>query len=90
MKTSPRNVTIITLALLALTWPSVKVNSTEETEAEEFSGEGDSAAREAFRRQLLQDENGQIPQTRGVTRMNKRERCNFFPKLGTIFNMSMG
>jgi photosystem II stability/assembly factor-like uncharacterized protein len=68
------------LAIVALTWPSPKVSSTEELETEELSVEGDSAAREAFRLQLLQDENGQIPTNAWYNAYEETQAMPFLPE----------
>ena len=77
-------------AIVALIWPSPKVSSTEEFETEDLSVEGDSAAREAFRLQLLQDENGQLPANAWRTAYDETQAMPFLLKHGTIFYLSMG
>jgi hypothetical protein len=59
MKTALKYLTIVALAITALTQPSMKVGSTEEEE--DLYGDENVTAREAYRRLQLQDENGQIP-----------------------------
>lgn len=59
MKTAHKSLAIVALAIVALTWFSVNVRSTEEEGEREVAE--NPAAREASRRLQLQDENGQIP-----------------------------
>ena len=58
MKAPLKYISIVAIAIAVLIGPSTKVSSTEEEKQEV---EEDQAAREAFRRLQLQDENGQIP-----------------------------
>lgn len=99
MKTPLKYITIAGLAIAALTWPLFKVSSTEEEEARdknEFkvsSTEEEStqdvvegvAAREAFRRLQLQDENGQIPPDAWTNAYAEKQAMPFLPEAWSEF-----
>ena len=94
MKTSLKYLSVVTLAIMALTWPSLKVSSTEgeeSTDKDEFKvsevyataeeraddAEEGVAAREAFRRMQLQDENGEIPPDAWIEAYQEKEAMPF-------------
>jgi photosystem II stability/assembly factor-like uncharacterized protein len=77
MKAPLKYLPIVALAIVALTWPSTKVTSTGE---EEEAVEEDQAAREAFRRLQLQDENGQIPPNALFEALQQKQEMEFLPE----------
>lgn len=81
MKTVLKYLTIVALAIVALTWLSVKVTSTED------GGEvhEDPAAREAFRRLQLQDENGNIPPNGLKDAYEHKKTMEFLPEAWSAF-----
>jgi photosystem II stability/assembly factor-like uncharacterized protein len=87
MKTAFRYLAIVALAIVALLWLPINVNSTENftsTEEEEELGIDENpeyvAAREAFRRLQLQDENGQIPADALSNAYNEKAAMPFLPE----------
>src|SRR6267143_565379 len=103
MKTPLKYLTIAGLAIVALTWPLFKVNSTEEEEestgkdefkvsevnatAEERAQDTEEgiAAREAFRRMQLQDENGEIPPNAWIDAYQEKAAMPFLPEAWSEF-----
>lgn len=81
MKTPLKYLTIGALAIAALTWPSWKVNAQEAEETGE-----DVAAREAFRRLQLQDENGQIPPDAWANAYAEKDAMRFLPEAWSEFS----
>ena len=79
MKASLKYLILLALPVVALTRPSAKLNSTEEKNERPAENEN-SAAREAFRRQLLQDENGQIPPNALLDALKHKEAMQFLPE----------
>lgn len=93
MKTALKYLSVLALPIVALTWPLIRVNSTEpvadllETTSIEKEGElgigekiEDAAAREAHRRLQLQDENGQIPADAWINAFQQKEALPFLPE----------
>ena len=99
MKTALKYLAIVALAIVALTWPPFKVSSTEEegergkdefkvssTEEERAQDVVEGvAAREAFRRLQLQDENGQIPPNALTEAYQEKEAMPFLPEAWAEF-----
>src|SRR6185295_16804046 len=76
--------TVTGLAVMALSWSSLKVNATE-VEGERQATE-DIGAREAFRRLQLQDENGQIPPDAWTNAYAEKEAMRFLPEAWSEFS----
>ena len=77
MQTALKYLTIVALAIAALAWPFVKVNSTEEEESE--IGES-SSARDAYRHLQLQDENGQVSPAALMEAYKQKGEMEFLPE----------
>jgi len=88
MKTALKYLSALVLAIMALTWPLFRVSSTE--------GEGeadireDVAAREAYRRMQLQDENGEIPSNGLIDAYKQKEGMPFLPAAWAEFMQGSG
>ncbi|HKP04968.1 MAG TPA: hypothetical protein VJU77_16570 [Chthoniobacterales bacterium] len=80
MKTSLKYLPIAALAISALVWPSAKVRSTEELGVKEQEFEENHAARDAYRRQFLEDENGQIPPNAWRDAYAQKQAMPFLPE----------
>lgn len=78
MKTPLKYLTIAGLAITALTWPSLELSATEVEDEHETSE--DIAAREAYRRLQLQDENGQIPPDAWINAYAEKDTMRFLPE----------
>src|ERR1700680_1724861 len=89
MKTALKYLSPVAIAIAALTWFSVGVRSTEE-QGERLVSDDNPAAREAFRRLLLQDENGQIPPDGLRTAYEHKEAMLFRPEAWSEFLQGNG
>jgi photosystem II stability/assembly factor-like uncharacterized protein len=78
MKTGLKYLALLALVIAGLTWPLLKVTSTEEDEAPDERE--DVSARDAYRRMQLQDENGEIPQDALLDAYNQKESMPFLPE----------
>lgn len=76
-KTALKYLSIVALVTVALTWPLVKARSTELE---------DVAAREAYRRLQLQDENGEIPPDGWINAYAQKEAMRFLPEAWSEFS----
>jgi photosystem II stability/assembly factor-like uncharacterized protein len=87
MKTTLKYLTIVALTIVALTWPSFKVSSTEEEAGVDISEKAeDVMAREAYRHLQLQDENGQIPPDGWSNAYKQKEEMPFLPEAWSEFS----